>query len=64
MTTENAANSQPTAQDMQGARILDLSKITQDTSNPCVLEDGDIANSLTAPLGVDIPAEGEIRKDT
>ena len=61
MTTQDAANAPQTAgTGMQGAKILDLSKITQDASNPCVLENDDIANSLSVPLGIDAPQAGEL----
>jgi len=59
MANPNAANtSQGSNANVQGAKVLDVSKITQDTSNPCVLETGDIASTLGAPIGIDRP-EGD-----
>jgi len=43
MANPDAANaSQAAPANLQGAKILDISKITQDTSNPCVLESDEL----------------------
>ncbi len=60
MTNESAASdSQAVPSSLEGAKILDVSKITQDTSNPCVLEVDDIADTLNAPVSIDRPTPGQ-----
>jgi len=60
MSNSNAASSQVSSSSMQGAKILDVSKITQDTSNPCVLENSDIASTLGAPVNIGRPEAGTL----
>ena len=60
MANPNAASSsQAVPANLQGAKILDVSQITQDTSNPCVLEVDDIASALGVPASIERPAAGE-----
>ncbi|MFK7839577.1 MAG: DUF5801 repeats-in-toxin domain-containing protein, partial [Bdellovibrionales bacterium] len=59
MANSNAAADSPSqTPSTEGVKILDLSKITQDTSNPCVLEMSDLEN-LGSLVAISRPEAGE-----